>query len=205
MNNKRNKRNYRWLSKVYDFFIQNRWFEKARQREFQLADIQPNQRVLIIGIGTGLDLPYISNGAKITGIDLSREMLQRIEKKRENHDLQLFEMGAEQLNFPDQYYDVIIMNLILSVVENPQLAIKEAYRVLKPEGNIWVLDKFLEPNQSIRPVRKLLNQFTRVIATDINRSLEVIVAQVPLTVHYKEPAIFGSTFQIIQLKKDQIE
>ena len=74
--NQRNKQKYRSLSFIYDNTVDNYWFNRARQREFELAQIQQNQRVLVVGIGTGLDIPYIPAYAEVVGIDLSK-LIQR--------------------------------------------------------------------------------------------------------------------------------
>jgi phosphatidylethanolamine/phosphatidyl-N-methylethanolamine N-methyltransferase len=132
-------RKYRWLSSVYDQTVKNRWFERARQREFELANIHANiqsdHRVLVAGIGTGLDIPYLPKEVEIVGIDLSPEMLERARAKGKHHTISLSIMDVEQLDFDDQSFNVIFMNLILSVVDDPKRALQEAARVLKPSGS----------------------------------------------------------------------
>ncbi|MFX3629509.1 MAG: class I SAM-dependent methyltransferase [Ectobacillus sp.] len=64
----------------------------------------------------------------ITGIDLSKEMLVQAKKRAQHRDVALLQMNAEELQFPDGVYDVVILNLILSVVERPAAALSEALR-----------------------------------------------------------------------------
>jgi phosphatidylethanolamine/phosphatidyl-N-methylethanolamine N-methyltransferase len=69
------------LSHIYDRVTINRWFERPKRREFELAHIQATDRVLLVGIGTGLDLAYLPHDATVVGIDLSPAMLARARAK----------------------------------------------------------------------------------------------------------------------------
>ena len=155
--NQRNKQKYRFLSFIYDNTVDNYWFNRARQREFELAQIQQNQRVLVVGIGTGLDIPYIPAYAEVIGIDLSTEMLSLAKNKVVNRNISLYEMNAEQLSFEDQSFDIVVLNLILSVVDDPYQTMREVSRVLKPTGSIWILGKFIE--SKIGPLRTMNSFF----------------------------------------------
>lgn len=196
MKDEQNKRKYRWLSFIYDQTVKTRWFEELRKREFELAQIQPHQRVLVIGIGTGLDIPYLPKTAKITGVDISPEMLAITKKKSEHHDIVFLEMSAEHLDFEDQSFDVIIMNLILSVVNDPKKALREASRVLKPSGSIWLLHK---ENRALEvsTLRKSLNWITKSIGgADITRSVGELIKDLPLQKSYEEPSLLADIIQL---------
>jgi hypothetical protein len=77
--NEKTAAKYRRLSPVYDWAARNRLFERPRARMFELAAIQPTDRVLVVGVGTGLDLSHMPDGADVTGIDPSPAMLARAE------------------------------------------------------------------------------------------------------------------------------
>lgn len=198
MKNNTNISKYYWLSFVYDWVIKNHWFERARKREFELAQIQKSDHVLIVGIGTGLDLAYLSTETPLVGIDLSPSMLKNAKEKSRQHHLSLHQMSAESIQLPDANFDIIIMNLILSVVENPQLALREAERLLKPNGSIWILDKFSNQTSILR---RISNQVTSLLGTDITRSLNSLIQDHQLEITYTENAFWGSTYQIIQCKR----
>jgi len=194
--NQRNKDKYRLLSFIYDNTVNNPWFNRARRREFELAQIQPAQRVLVVGIGTGLDIPYIPAYAEVVGIDLSQEMLSRAKTKTTNHNIPLYEMNAEQLSFEDQSFDIVVLNLILSVVDSPRQTLREVSRVLKPTGSIWILGKFIE--SKVGPLRKALSFITSTIGgANLNLSLNELIKDLPLTRDYTEPGILAD---IIHLK-----
>jgi phosphatidylethanolamine/phosphatidyl-N-methylethanolamine N-methyltransferase len=197
MKDEQTKRKYRWLSFIYDRTVKTRWFEEPRKREFELARIQAHQQVLVIGIGTGLDIPYLPKTAKVTGIDISPEMLAVAKQKSEHHDITLLEMSAEHLDFEDEFFDVIIMNLILSVVTDPKQTLREAARVLKPSGSIWLLHKDNDASK-VSTLRRRLNKITTTIGgADITRSVAGLINDLPLQKRYKESFLVAN---IIQLK-----
>jgi phosphatidylethanolamine/phosphatidyl-N-methylethanolamine N-methyltransferase len=194
--NQRNKSKYRLLSFIYDNTVDNYWFNRARQREFELAQIQPNQRVLVVGIGTGLDIPYIPAYAEVIGIDLSKEMLSSAKQKAVNRNISLYEMNAEQLSFAEQSFDIVVLNLILSVVGDPSQTMREVSRALKPTGSIWILGKFIE--SKIGPVRKVLSFLTSAFGgANLNLSLNELIKGLPLSRRYTERGVLAD---IIHLK-----
>ncbi|MHB8172005.1 MAG: class I SAM-dependent methyltransferase [Thermincolia bacterium] len=110
-------------------------------------------------------------------------------------------MNAEKLEFPDEEFDVVVLNLILSVVENPATAIAEAMRVLKKKGRIMVFDKFLDDRLSPPLARRVLNLITSFIGTDINRRFGDMVKGLPLQVILNQPSIFAGSYRIIITEK----
>jgi ubiquinone/menaquinone biosynthesis C-methylase UbiE len=177
--NDRTRRKYWWLSHIYDRAVTNRWFEQPRRREFELASIHATDRVLVVGIGTGLDLPYLPQDATVVGIDLSPAMLAHARSKTTSPATSFVIMDAEHLGFADTTFDVILMNLILSIVDDPQRALQEASRVAKPARNIWLLHKNTNPSQ-IRMFRTALSWITTTIGgADITRSLDELITGLP--------------------------
>ncbi|TCS95716.1 class I SAM-dependent methyltransferase [Hazenella coriacea] len=200
MKNRRNQKIYRLWAHVYDRFMDQPWFRSARQKQVQLAELAPKDQILLVGIGTGLDLPHMPEDIEITGIDLTPEMLNKVESYIDTHQLTLKVMNAENLEFPTQTFDKIFLNLILSVVENPRQALSEAQRVVKSEGSIWIFDKFSRSPTHVGMFRKSLNVLTQTLGTDINRSIEEILEGTDLEKVYDEP-VLGGAYRIIQLKK----
>lgn len=194
--NTTNIRRYRWLSGVYDRGLQNNpLFERPRRREFDLAQIQPDHHVLLVGIGTGLDIPYLPTQTAAIGIDLSPAMLEKARKRATRHNITFYEMSAERLGFSDSSFDVVIMNCILNVVEEPRQALREATRVLRPSGSIWVMGKFYEGKSNI--LRDGLNRFTTSIAgLDIAQSLDELIKDTPLRKNHAEPTPMADVIQL---------
>ncbi len=121
--------------------------DKLRRRMVSRLDLVPGDRVLDIGCGTGLNLEAIRDKVvsegEIDGIDLTPEMLglaqQRVERKRWGN-VRLSHGDAKSLPFADNVFDGVCSTLALSVVPEWRLALKEAWRVLKPGGRIALLD-----------------------------------------------------------------
>jgi phosphatidylethanolamine/phosphatidyl-N-methylethanolamine N-methyltransferase len=81
LKNDTNLQKYKRLAPFYDFFMGNRLFHKTRKQAFSELKIQPKDTILLAGVGTGEDLPFLPKDAIITGIDLSEEMLRVAESK----------------------------------------------------------------------------------------------------------------------------
>ena len=179
--NEANVRRYRVLSSIYDWFARNPLLERPRRRQFELAGIGPGDRVLIVGVGTGLDLEHVPAEANVTGIDLSADMLRRAKLKAARPHSQLRLMNAEQLEVDDKSFDVVIMNCVLSVVADPAKALSEAARVLAPSGSIWILGKFYEsaPGRSRRVLSRVL---TAIGGAELTRSLTKAIGNTPLRI-----------------------
>ena len=103
-------------------------------------------RVLDVGVGTGLSLPLYKSTLKVTGVDLSPDMLERarerVTKERLRHVTALIEMDAAHLDFPDQSFDLCVASYVLSVVPDPQRVMHQLARVTKPGGKVIVVNHF---------------------------------------------------------------
>ena len=90
-------------------------------------------------------------------------------------------MNAEQLDFDDKSFDVVIMNCVLSVVADPTKALSEAARVLAPSGSIWILGKFYESDPG--PSRRALSSvLTAIGGAELTRSLTGAIGNSPLRI-----------------------
>lgn len=203
MDKERNRRIYRLWAPVYDAFF-TRVFDRPRRRAIELLDLQPGERLLIPGIGTGLDLPYIPAGVSVVGTDISPEMLDKARPKADDRAVTLLEMDAQALEFPDASFDAVLLNLILSVVPDGAIAFREAWRVLKPGGRGVILDKFLPEDSALTPGRRLVGRIARALGTDPNRRLSEIIGGVPgLIIERDEPSLLRGQYRILKMWKEQ--
>jgi ubiquinone/menaquinone biosynthesis C-methylase UbiE len=99
-------------------------------------------KVLDIGFGTGLSLPHYPRSVEVIGIDASLGMLQfgRREAAALGLPVQLAEMDAEHLGFPDRSFDSVAFNLCLCTIADPERAVREALRVVCPGAPMVFLE-----------------------------------------------------------------
>ena len=118
----------------------------GRRRAVGLANRMPGSRVLEVGVGTGLALPHYLPAKRVTGIDLSTEMLAQAEKRVAELGLAnveaLREMDAEATDFEDASFDIAVAMFVASVVPHPRQLLVEMRRVVRPGGNILFINHF---------------------------------------------------------------
>lgn len=155
LDNHWNKVIYKVWAPIYDLVFNEAVFSAARQRVFRNVHIEPKQQILFIGVGTGADLPFIMDkDVEITGIDLSREMLQIAQGKYHSPHITFMEMDAQELTFPSESFDMVVANLILSVVPDPNRCIQEMIRVTCAGGQILIFDKFVPSDRELSVIKK---------------------------------------------------
>jgi ubiquinone/menaquinone biosynthesis C-methylase UbiE len=193
---------YTLWAPFYDLLLRAT-FRESRQRSLAALGDVSGLTILIDGIGTGLDLPFLPRGARYVGVDLTPAMLHRARASAHAIDfpLQLARGDAMALPFPDRAFDRVIMHLILAVVPQAPPALAEAARVVKPGGFIHIFDKFLRPGQRA-PVRRLLAPLAGRLATRTDVVFEEVLATRPgLEVVNDEPDLAGGWFRRIVLRR----
>ncbi|MBI5667162.1 MAG: methyltransferase domain-containing protein [Chloroflexi bacterium] len=201
MDNQHNLCIYRLWSPVYDTLFKA-ISHGGRQRAVALLDLKPGEKLLIPGIGTGLDLLYLPAAITVVGGDLSPAMLAKARAKAAGRDVTLCEMDAQKLDFPDASFDAALFSLLLSVVPDGAAALREGWRVLRPGGRVVIFDKFLPEQARLTPARQLIGGLIRSLGTDPNRRLSDLLRGLPgLTLSYDEPNLFGGQYRVIRLDK----
>jgi phosphatidylethanolamine/phosphatidyl-N-methylethanolamine N-methyltransferase len=198
-----NRLRYTVWAPLYDTVVGAVGFSNARRHSIERLGLKHGDRVLIVGAGTGLDLDFVPPGMAITAIDVTPAMLRRLTRRaaRAGRSVSAHVMDARSLTFPDASFDAVIMHLILAVMPQPELGVKEAARVLKPGGRVAIFDKFLRDEEQPSTARRLLNLVTGTLFSDINRRLGPLVHGTGLLVDRNEAAAFGGVFRSITLSK----
>ncbi len=195
------KYSYTLIAPIYDLILE-RVSAPLRRESLSALRVGETGRVLIAGIGSGLDIPHLPPGPRYTGVDVTPAMLRRAQRRAAGRDDITLELGdVMALPYPDAQFDVVVMHLILAVVPQPALALKEAERVLRPGGRILLLDKFLHPGQKA-PLRRLLNTLSRHFATRTDVVFEEVLTCCPtLSPREDRPALANGWFRYIHLEK----
>lgn len=192
---------YTLIAPFYDAVIA-RASARARAQSLNALTLAQAQAVLINGIGTGLDVPHLPRGPSYFGLDLTQAMLERAKARASGVDISFVQGDALELPFRDDCFDYVVLHLILAVVPQPVRCLRETARVLKPGGEVLLLDKFLRRGERAW-VRKALNPISSRVATRLDVVLEQVLAEVPaLKLAADEPALLGGWFRRARLVKN---
>jgi len=170
MTNRWNRFIYRLWAPVYDRTV-NHIFLPGRIKTIQLLDLKPGERVLLVGVGTEADPPLLPEEVTTVGVDLSPDMLARPRSKLPLPGRSVIRLqgDAQNLLVEQASFDAAIFNLILSVIPDGRLCMRENLRALKPEGRAVVFDKFAPDAGGISALRRFVNMFSALFGTEITR------------------------------------
>ena len=154
---------YRRYASVYDALF-GPVLQPGRKAVMAALQCRPGERVLEVGVGTGLSLPLYPRFVRITGIDVSGEMLEkartRVQRRQLDNVEGLHEMDAEAMDFPDASFDKIVAMYVVSVVQEPARLLRELHRVCKPDGEIYIVNHVRSSNPFVGAVEKSLARFS---------------------------------------------
>ena len=195
---------YRRYAKVYDSTF-GAVFSSGRSRILGQINRSGGQRILEVGVGTGLSLPDYRRDQQVVGIDISPDMLaiaqDRVARDGLTNVEALLEMDAERLDFPDGSFDTVVAMYVMTVVPNPKRVMSELRRVCKPNGDIYILNHFIEENDGLlRSAEKLLARFSSKIGWRPDVSLDWLIAEAGIelsSVHVVPP--FG-LFRLLRFR-----
>ena len=153
---------YRRYANIYDAVF-GPVLQPGRKAVIEALGCRPGERVLEVGVGTGLSLPMYPDSVRLTGIDLSHEMLERARARVARRGLRnveaLLEMDAEAMDFPDASFDKVVAMYVVSVTDRPAQLLHELQRVCKPAGDIFIVNHVRSDNPVVGALEKSLARF----------------------------------------------
>jgi len=179
------KTRYNRIAPIYDLM---EWFtERSAFQEWrrELWSRLPAGRILEVGVGTGKNMPYYPNGARLTAIDLSEGMLAKAQHREAELglDVDLRHMDVQRLAFPQDTFDAAVATFVFCSVPIPIKGLKELGRVVKPGGDIWLLEHVRINEPVIGPLMDLANPLVvRMMGANINRRTVENVKQAGLQI-----------------------
>ncbi|MGO4573201.1 class I SAM-dependent methyltransferase [Microvirga sp. 2TAF3] len=154
----------RWAP-IYDV-VYDKLTEPAARAAVNAA-VACGPRVLEAGVGTGLSLGYYPRQAEVYGVDLSEDMLRRAQAKVEqrglSHVKSLRVMDVTHLDFPDEMFDAVTAQFIITLVPEPETALSEFARVLKPGGEIVLANHWGQPSGPVATLEELAAPVAKAI------------------------------------------
>ena len=155
----------------------------GRMQALARMGIKPGDKVLEVGIGTGINAGLYPGDCTVTGIDLSGSMLEkareRVERKRLDN-VRLLEMDAADLKFPDNSFDIVYAPYVISVVPDPVAVAREMRRVCRPGGRIVILNHFRSRNTVGAFMERMISPLTLHIGFTADLDLPAFLAQAEL-------------------------
>jgi phosphatidylethanolamine/phosphatidyl-N-methylethanolamine N-methyltransferase len=166
MQNETVKAAYRRYAGVYDALF-GAVLQPGRKAVIQALSCRPGDRVLEVGVGTGLSLPLYPAHTRVTGIDVSSEMLAKARERVDELGLAnveaLEEMDAEAMSLADASFDKVVAMYVASVVGRPDRLMAELRRVCRPGGEIFIVNHVRSDNPLIGGLEKALAPLSGLI------------------------------------------
>ena len=203
MDARRTERVYSVLARVYDDFFD--WaLGPGRRYAVGRLRASPGERVLEVGVGTGLSLPLYPPGVQVTGIDISDAMLDRARSRLlglERRDVVLRRMDAHALAFPDGAFDHVLAPYVISVVADPAKAMSEIRRVCRPGGKVLVVNHFLAENPLLAWVEKVLTPVSRWVGFRMDLPMDSVTGAPGFDVVKVERVNLFGLWRLIEMRR----
>ena len=173
---------YEKLANSYDLVF-GPTLHPGRLVAIERMGIKPSDKVLEVGVGTGINTSLYPRNCHVTGIDLSAPMLEKARERKLREGLKnirLLEMDAANLTFENESFDIVYAPYLVSVVPDPVKVVKEMERVCRPGGKIIILNHFRSANPILSRIERAICRFTVHIGFKSDLDLPGFLAQADL-------------------------
>ena len=188
------QRGYRLIAPLYDLVF---GFTLQHGRRLAIAALgaRPGERILEVGVGSGMSLPMYPQGVSVIGIDISNEMLAKARKRVEGRELSrahLLQMDARHMSFVDASFDKAVVMYAVCGFSNPVGAMAEVQRVCKPGATVVIVNHFLSARPLSRFFDVLLAPLYRLLRYRADLDIDTFLEGANLELLERKPAnLFG--------------
>jgi phosphatidylethanolamine/phosphatidyl-N-methylethanolamine N-methyltransferase len=201
------ERVYTSYAGIYDKIF-GKVFHEGRESAIRNLDVQPNERILEVGVGTGLALPMYPRHCQIVAIDFSEGMLDIAKKRTSEHQMDhvtLHRMDAGAMDFADNSFDTVVAAYVVTAVPDYRKVVNEMIRVCRPGGRIIMLNHFSNGNKVIAAVEKVISPLTKHLGWRTDLSLNTVLEGTSLHVARKQnvnPLRFWALVECVNRKHE---
>jgi phosphatidylethanolamine/phosphatidyl-N-methylethanolamine N-methyltransferase len=177
------ERIYDGVGPYYNFVFGKLLFQDGRETAIDLLGIKPKQKILEVGVGTGLTLPVYPRTSKVVGVDISASMLKEAEEliaEKKLKNVTVKQMDATKLEFADDSFDGVLGNLFISATSFPRESLLEMKRVCKPGGMIVLMNHFKSEHKVIGALETAFNPVAQRIGFKSNLEMGPLLESVGL-------------------------
>jgi phosphatidylethanolamine/phosphatidyl-N-methylethanolamine N-methyltransferase len=197
------KRVYATWARFYDRIYQR--LLARPQREAVAAACACGPDILEIGVGTGLTLPYFAPGSRVFGADLSLDMLKVAQRKVINQGLGhvrgLMVMDACRLGFGAERFDAVTAQFVITLVPDPEQALAEMDRVLKPGGEIVISSRLVDDGGLLAPFWSALAPLSKAVGWSSDFKVSRLTGWAKATGRYETVHVGRGYFKVVRLRK----
>jgi phosphatidylethanolamine/phosphatidyl-N-methylethanolamine N-methyltransferase len=200
------KKSYRRYASSYDFLF-GPLLSQGRKRVVEMMRCRPGDTVLEVGVGTGLSLPLYDSGVHVVGIDISPHMLERARALATSRNLanivDLREMNAEQMDFPDDSFDKVAAMYVVTVAPDPVRLVGEMRRVCKPGGELFIVNHFHSANALVGACERLLAPLSRYLGFNPDLPMDRFLSESCLAVEEICPVNFFGYWTLLRVANNK--
>lgn len=197
------ERFYRKFAKVYDLIF-DKVMHPGRVAAVGAMSLSPGDRVLEVGVGTGLNLPLYPRDVRVVGVDVSGPMLAKAHQRMRimgMTNVELHEMDAGELTFPDESFDHVYAPYVVSVVPNLAAAMAEMKRVCRPGGSLVIVNHFHSRNPLGAWFEKAFTPLTRHVGFRMDLPLRAVLDEDDLLLQQNRRVNVLGIWRLLVLRK----